>query len=500
MAHLKELKAISSNITLLYVEDDEALRKSFTEYLKLIFSSVDTAADGQEGLDLFTHNSYDIVITDIQMPRINGIEMIKAIKEISPDQEIIITTAFSEVPYLLEAISLGASSYLIKPIDFDLINQTLYKIVDKINKFSENERYKNILEEMVEERTQENLALEEEKINNYEKTLLSLVELVEQRDTYTGGHSQRVATYSRLIAEKMGYSVAECDLIYRAGILHDIGKIVTPDAVLLKPGKLDELEYRLIREHAATGASMLKNIPMYVELSKIVAAHHERYDGTGYPNGIKGEEIPKLARIMIVADAFDAMTTNRIYKPRMSIKDAMSELRNLSGIQFHPEVIEASLAVLHDIVVDTGITQLPSSEMENKRFAYFFEDALTKTYNPHYLDLLLVQNQHSRKKYYFMGLFIHEFTAYNNKFSWDQGDFFLKEFADILRQYYRNDLIFRLHGDDFIIMSDRALIINQSIFTELLSVSNNLVTLDFKEFNTDDHPVHSLAELEKLLE
>jgi len=499
MAYLKELKTISLGITVLYVEDDEMLRNSVAKYLQLIFPLVDTAQDGIEGLDAFERNSYDIVITDIQMPRMNGLEMIEAIKRKVPEQEIVITTAFSEVPYLIEAIALGVSGYLIKPINYDSINLTLYKIVDKIVKYRENEHYKIDLEKMVEERTKKNLLLEKEKIENYEKTLLSLVGMVEQRDTYTGGHSQRVATYCKLIAEKMGYDEAQCNLIYRAGILHDIGKIATPDAVLLKPGKLDDLESRLIREHVTTGASMLQKIPMYVELSKIVASHHERYDGMGYPNGLKGDDILPLSRIMIVADAFDAMTTNRIYKPRTSVKDAICELKNLSGIQFHPEVVNAAVDVLDFILIDTHVSQLPSTEMEKKRFAFFFEDSSTKTYNQNYLDLVLTQNKNNPRTTYLTIIFIHNFGAYNNTYGWDKGDIFLKDVVNIIRICCPDNLIFRLHGDDFVILSDVPSKINFSVFNALLSESNNLVTLEYQECNTHDHILNSLTELEEYL-
>jgi putative nucleotidyltransferase with HDIG domain/diguanylate cyclase (GGDEF)-like protein len=499
MAYLKELKAISSAITILYVEDDDTLRKSVAEYLKLIFPVVDTAADGIEGFDAFKSNLYDIVITDIQMPRMNGIQMIKMIKETTPDQEIVIATAFSEVSYLMEAIALGVSGYLIKPINYDFINKTLYKIVEKIVKYRENEMYQTNLKEMVEERTKKNLALEQEKIDNYEMTLLSLVEIVEQRDTYTGGHSQRVANYCQLIAKKMGYSEEECNLIYRAGILHDIGKIATPDAVLLKPGKLDDLESRLIREHVTTGSSMLKKIPMYLELSKIVAAHHERYDGMGYPNGLKGDEILPLSQIMIVADAFDAITTNRIYKPRKNVADAIYEIKELSGIQFHPEVVDAAVSVLDTTVIDINISQLPSTEMEKKRFAFFFEDSMTKVYNQNYLDLVLIHNQNNLDTKYLTIIFIHNFSAYNNTHGWDKGDIFLKSFVDLIHTRLPNDLIFRLHGDDFVILSDSPTTIDLTLFDTLLSEANNIVKLEYQYYNTNDYSLNSLTELEAYL-
>lgn len=399
----------------------------------------------------------------------------------------------------MEAISLNVNGYLIKPIDFNQINNNLYKIVRTINIYRENKNYRTNLEKMVEQRTAQNSLLQKDKIQNYEKTLLSFVELVEKRDTYTGGHSQRVANYCKLIAEEMGYDKEYCELLYRAGILHDIGKIGTPDAVLLKPGKLDELEYGLMKEHVTASAELLRKIPMYKELSGIIWAHHEHYDGTGYPNGLKRDKIPELARIMIVADAFDAMTTNRIYKARMNIESAIKELKSCSGTQFDPKVVEVAIDVLKNITIDTNIFQLPSTEMEYKRFAYFYEDQITKAYNQNYLDLVLIQNQNSLKIQYITVLFIRNFTAYNTAFGWDNGDLFLKRVVNILHDCHDSASIFRVHGDDFVLISESKLEMDLCIFKPILSESDNMVTIEYKEFNTDDDNINSLFELENCL-
>ena len=499
MAHLKELKAISKNISILYVEDDKMMRENVTNYLKLIFDDVKSAEDGEQGLYLYAQQVYDIVITDIQMPRMNGLEMIGEIKKLSPEQEIIITTAFSETPYMMEAITHNVSAYVIKPIDFDLLNYNLYKVVKRINAFRENIQYNASLEAMVKLRTEANIALEKEKIENYEKTLLSLVELVEKRDTYTGGHSLRVATYSKLIAQKMGYNEERCEMLYRAGILHDIGKIETPDAVLLKPGSLDDLEYKLIKEHVTTGANMLAKIPMYKELSEVIAAHHERYDGKGYPYGLKGDEIPELSRIMIVADAFDAMTTNRIYKPRKPLQDALEELHYFSGVQFDPTVVKFAIEVLQNIDIKTNIFQLPSTEMESKRFAFFFEDQLTKAYNQTYLELILLQNSTNLQKKYLNVLFVHNFGKYNQKHGWDKGDIFLRELVENLRTLYPDALVFRLHGDDFVLFSDRDLKCTKDTLAPFLQTAKNILHVECREFNTKEHKLESLEMLESLL-
>ena len=496
---IKKLKEISSDISILYVEDDAMLRKGVVEYLKIIFDDVDEAQNGIEGLEVYDKKPYDIVIADIQMPKMNGLEMVKNIKLKEEDQEIIILTAFSEVNYLLDAIALNVSGYILKPLDYNQLNTILYKIVDKIRVYRFNERYQADLENMVRVRTAENLKLEEEKIDNYEKTLLSLVEMVEKRDSYTGGHSLRVANYSKLIAQNMNYSQEDCELIYRAGILHDIGKIETPDAVLLNPSKLDELEFKLIKEHAITGANMLRKIPMYKEIAKIILQHHERYDGKGYPKGIQKDEIIPLARIMIVADAFDAMTTNRIYKPRMSLDFALKELKQYSGIQFHPEVIDVAIEVLKEVDIDKNIGQLPSTDMEDKRFAFFFEDQLTKAYNQKYLELILVQNQDNPKTKYVSVIYVHNFTQYNKKFGWDYGDKFLKKIVYYFHTHYENDLIFRFHGDDFILISDEKIDINKLKLEEFVNNTLGIVTIKYRQFDTKTYNIHSLISLEQAL-
>ncbi len=480
MTLLKELKKQSSGIKVLYVEDDKELLESLSKYLKLIFPYVQTAEDGLKGLKKYEVEKFDIVITDIKMPHMNGIEMIEHIREINPNQEILITTAFSETDYLSRAIDLDISGYIIKPINFDKINATLNKVVVKINALSQNQKYKTRLEEMVEHRTMQNLALEKEKIENYEKTLLSLVELVEKRDAYTGGHSQRVANYSKLIAKHMNFSNKECNQVYKAAILHDIGKIETPDAVLLNPGKLDDLQYSIIKEHVVTGAKLLEKIPMYHDLSKIIMQHHERYDGKGYPYGLKGDEISPLAQIMIVTDAFDAMTTNRIYKPRIDLKEALNELSAYSGAQFHPNVISHAIDVLKDVKLDKDIFQLPSNNMEKKKFAFFFEDQLTGAYNKTYLELMLVQNKNTQDIKQIDMIFFHNFGKYNSRFGWNSGNLILKQFADLLHKYHKKSFVFRLNGDDFVIIQYEEKKIDISIFDKLLDESQNIIFIENK--------------------
>ena len=450
MKHLKELVELTKGLNTLYVEDDLLIKKTMTQYLKKFFDEVVVANNGLEGLEAYKTQKFDIVITDLSMPKMNGLDMLKQIKGLNDEQIVLITTAHSESDYMFGAIKAGIDGYIIKPFDFTQLNQEIFKIAQKLKKFKENEEYKLHLQQMVDEKT---LQLKD----NYEKTLFSMVEMIEKRDTYTAGHSKRVAEYCVKIATEMGYSEEECTVLHQAGILHDVGKIGTPDTILLKPSKLNEIEYKLIQEHVTVGYKLLHNIPMFEPLAEIIYSHHERYDGKGYPEGLKGDKIIPFARIMIVADAFDAMTTNRIYKSKKTVKEALAELKELSAKQFHPEVIEKALIALNDVEVDKNISQLPKTELEQERFAYFYKDTLSEVYNQNYLDVVLAKNNHNVGYRYMEVFLINGFSNYNKKYGWENGNMLLKEFANTLHQNLQGNLIFRVFGDDFVVISKEKL-------------------------------------------
>ncbi|MBU0633070.1 PhnD/SsuA/transferrin family substrate-binding protein [bacterium] len=295
--------------------------------------------------------------------------------------------------------------------------------------------------------------MEVEKISNYEETILAFVNIIEQRDSYTAGHTIRVAKYCRMIAEAMGIDETDIQKLEKSAILHDIGKIVTPDSILLKPADLSSLEYELIKEHAYAGYMMLSKVKMYSDLADIMRYHHSRYDGTGYPRTPKENpnSINILSYIMSVADAFDAMTTNRIYKPRKSLEEALSEIERCSGTQFHPGIVQVAVKVLNHIdIVETS--QFPKSQLEQRRFAYFFLDSLTDVYNENYFQMVLIKQIDEKRC--LVRIELNKFSQFNKKYGWEEGNKFLKEFATQLKQKYTDALIFRYHGDNFILIFD----------------------------------------------
>jgi two-component system, LuxR family, sensor histidine kinase TtrS len=331
--------------------------------------------------------------------------------------------------------------------------------------------------------------MEQERIANYEETILSFVNMIEFRDTYTAGHTHRVAEYCGWIAEALGYSAAECARLQQAAILHDIGKIATPDSILLKPERLNSLEYRLIQEHAVVGYEMLAKVNIYHELAVIVRHHHERYDGQGYPDALAGTDIPPLARVIAVADAFDAMTTNRIYKSRKNIEAALDELYKLRGSQFDPHIVDAAIPVLRTRAVVTEASQLPRSELERIRFAYFFYDQLTGLFNEHYL-MILLQNEATPELCVHV-FNIRSFSIYNRAQGWNAGDALLKLMANALRQYCPESNLFRVKGDYFIILSHSHLELDATQIKNAAQFPEHALALEHRHCDIAAHAAYA---------
>ncbi len=336
------------------------------------------------------------------------------------------------------------------------------------------------------------------KIKNYEQHIFSLVNIIEKRDAYTAGHTQRVAKYAKLIAKEMGFLEDQIDDIYRACMLHDIGKISIPDSILLKPGKLTPLEYEIIKEHVSISYELLSSVDIYKDIAEIIRYHHERYDGSGYPNGLKEDEIPLMSHIMIVADAFDAMTTNRIYKSKKSVALAIKELQNLSGKYFHQDVVNSAVIVLSDIEVDNDITQTPRTKIEKERFSYFYKDQITQVYNKNYLEFVLASDySHEFGVKYINSIYLHNFTQYNRVHGWGKGDTLLREFAQTLNTISYDKLVFRVYGDDFVILNRESLSIDKHLPILNKILEDTGVTLSYKSF--DIHTITNLESLETVL-
>ncbi|MDD3463170.1 MAG: HD domain-containing protein [Sulfurospirillaceae bacterium] len=331
-----------------------------------------------------------------------------------------------------------------------------------------------------------------------EQMLLSLVDITEKRDSYTAGHAKRVAHYCKIIADAMDIEKKEVDLLYESAMLHDIGKIVTPDAILLKPSRLDKLEYKLIQEHLMVGYEILNQISFFKKHSEIIRYHHERYDGKGYPHGKKADEIPLLSHIMILADAFDAMTSNRIYKTRKTKEEALDELEKLSGRQFHPDIVSVALRILPSENIWTDSIekeQFPHTKIEEERVAYFFKDALTGAYNDNYLNAILVKNSQNKEYNRISVFYLKNTSQYNKKNGWEDGNDFIREFAQILIKRYCANLVFRIHGDDFLVLGGKELEDDPFPQNLIRAYSDSDITIEYRHVGFNNIMICSLKDL-----
>lgn len=293
-----------------------------------------------EGLDWCLANDPELIIVDYMMPELNGIEFIKKIRAESSKKDIpiLMVTANDNNNVRYEALESGATDFLNKPIDkteFMIRVRNMLSLRSSQRKLSDKATW---LAEEVNKATRE--------IRNREQEIIfRLSKAAEYRDPETGGHIKRMAHYSKHIATQLGLETAIQNLILEAAPMHDIGKVGIPDAILLKPGKLDEAEFELMKEHAKIGYDILSgSSSKLMQLGAIIAlTHHEKYNGSGYPNGLKGDKTPIYGQIIAVADVFDALTSERPYKRPWSIDSAIKFLEDGSGQHFKPECVTAFL-------------------------------------------------------------------------------------------------------------------------------------------------------------
>jgi response regulator RpfG family c-di-GMP phosphodiesterase len=326
---------------ILIVDDEEGIRELLSDFFRTEGYLCDTAKDGAEALEKFRNNGYDLIISDIRMPVMGGLELLKNIKEVDDLTAVIMITAVKDVNTAIEALTMGAYGYVIKPFKLQEVLINVERALEKRRIIIENINYQKNLEEMVEKRTEELRLAMQEITTTYEKTLEAFVYALDTRDIETGFHSQRVRIFTLELAKAYGISNQEHLLdIERGALIHDIGKIGVPDSILRKPSKLTPEEWEIMKKHPIFGYNIIKGIKNLENPGKIVLYHHERFDGKGYPSGKKGGDIPLEARIFAVADALDAMTSDRPYRKAFSYEYAYDEILKCSGTQFDPYIVE----------------------------------------------------------------------------------------------------------------------------------------------------------------
>jgi len=330
---------------ILVVDDEEAIREVVSTLLEAQGYQCTVASNADEALTHFRADSHDLVLSDIVMPGINGLMLLERVRSQDEDVPVIMVTAMHDISTALEAIRMGAYDYILKPFEKDQLYLSVRRALEHRRLVLENRNYQRNLEKLVAERTKQLSQALRELEQSYDYTLEALGGALDLKDAETEGHCQRVTAYTICIAKAMNVASPSLHHIARGAFLHDIGKMGIPDEILRKPGPLSESERQVMRRHCDIGHAVLKGIPFLRDAAEIVLAHQERWDGTGYPRGLKGEEIPLGARIFAVADTLDAMISDRPYRRALPLSEAKAEILRNAGLQFDPKVVEVFVSM-----------------------------------------------------------------------------------------------------------------------------------------------------------
>lgn len=316
------------NPLILVVEDNDSMREGLQILLDAEGFQAVSATNGADALGLMEKRVPDLVLSDIAMPEMDGYQLLKKVRA-KPDWEsipFIFLTARGEKEDIIQGKKLGVEDYLVKPVSRSELVITIR---------SRLERSRQLMLVQLQ--------------HAYESSLMILANAIEMRDKYTRGHAERVTSYCLSIARQLGWTEKQLSALKFSAILHDIGKIFIREDILIKAGPLDAMEWAEMVRHPQMGARLLGRIPYLAEALPAIQYHHERWDGSGYPEGLKGEAIPLSARIIAVADALDAMTSERVYQPAMPIQQALQEINQQSGVRYDPGVVKALCAAVEEI-------------------------------------------------------------------------------------------------------------------------------------------------------
>jgi putative two-component system response regulator len=328
---------------ILLVDDEEMICSIMARRLSREGYVCATAKNGREALNQFYKGAFSLIISDIRMPEMDGLELLKKVKAVNPKTMMVMVTAYAELEMAVEAMRLGAYDFLTKPVNLELVVLSVKNALEKKRLEEELEAYHKNLEKLVEERT----AKLQQAYHILKKAHLDsvkvLAEAIDAKDPYTRGHSDRVRKMSLKIAMHLGMPEGRMESLEYGALLHDIGKIGIKDEVLQKQGALSPLEYQYIQEHPLIGVKIVEGIDFFKDKIPMIRHHHEHFGGNGYPDGLSGEGIPLEARIIAVPDAFDAMTSVRPHNRIMPLAEVLAELEACKGKQFDPAIIDIFL-------------------------------------------------------------------------------------------------------------------------------------------------------------
>jgi putative nucleotidyltransferase with HDIG domain len=330
---------------ILVVDDEEAIREVVSTMLESKGYHCTTVQNGRAAQDQVKRITPDLVLSDMIMPEMDGLKLLEWLRQYDPDVPVIMVTAIHDISTALEAIRRGAYDYILKPFEKEQLFLGVGRALQHRRLVIDNRNYQRDLEIKVEERTRRLQLAVEQLEQSYDDTLEALGSALDLKDAETEGHCQRVTAFCISIAKSMPVPDTYLPILARAAFLHDIGKMAIPDGILRKPGPLNDDEKKIMRTHCEIGYNMLIRIPFLRDAAEIVLAHQEFYDGSGYPRGLRGDQIPLGARIFTIADSLDAMISDRPYRRALPMSHAREEIKRCSGTQFDPEVVKVFLSI-----------------------------------------------------------------------------------------------------------------------------------------------------------
>src|SRR3954465_1629160 len=339
---------------ILVVDDEEPIREIISSMLSAAGYKTRQAASGMEALAILNSTGeFELMLSDLMMAELDGIALLERSKEKYPDMPVIMVTAVHDISVALAAIRNGAYDYLLKPFEREQLLAMVRRALEHRRLKLENRAYQSNLESLVAARTEQLRQAMADLERSYDITLEALGDALDLKDAETEGHSKRVTAFTIAIARAMGLSSDRIRVIARGAFLHDIGKMAIPDAILRKPGALTPDEINIMKEHCWHGYQILRKIPFLTEAAEIVYAHQEKWDGTGYPRQLKGDEIPLGSRIFSLADTMDAIMSDRPYRAAQPFTAARDEIVRFAGRQFDPNIVKSFVdmpeSIWHDL-------------------------------------------------------------------------------------------------------------------------------------------------------
>jgi len=318
---------------ILVVDDEEQIAQLLAGILKSDGHDAEYVTDGEAALERLRGGGFDLLMTDLRMPKMDGMRLIREAKGVDPEVDTLVMTAYASTDTAVNALRTGVTDYLSKPFGLEQVRDSIGKA---LRAREERRRRK----EEVSATREENLRLRADQRRAYVGIVATLIEAVEAKDRFNRGHSRRVAELAARFAKLLSLPRREAELLETGAKLHDIGKIGVPEEILNKPGKLTDDEFDLIKAHPVIGEQILRPLEFLADTRPIVRHHHERWDGSGYPDGLKGAQIPRPAAILSICDAFDALTSDRPYRSGLPVKEALLILEKGAGTQWHPDLVQ----------------------------------------------------------------------------------------------------------------------------------------------------------------